>query len=137
MEVKNCRGCGRLFNYIGGGGYILCPACLEELDKKFTSVKQYIRDNPKATMPQIAEDNDVTIQQIERWIREERLVFSDDSPIGIECEGCGVTIKSGRFCPKCKDAMTKGLGNLYRDDKALQEKKRIEREKARMRFLDN
>ena len=46
MDVKNCRGCGRLFNYIGGG-YFLCPACMEALDKKFQVVKKYIQDNPK------------------------------------------------------------------------------------------
>lgn len=136
MEVKNCRGCGRLFNYIGGG-YLLCPACMEELDKKFNQVKTYIRENPKATMPQIANDNDVSIAQIERWVREDRLVFSDDSPIGIECERCGVTIKSGRFCPKCKDDMQKGLGNLYREERVRPDPRKDARDRARMRFLDN
>lgn len=134
MEVKNCRGCGRLFNYIGGG-YLLCPACMDELDKKFTTVKEYIRENPKASLTQISEDNDVSIVQIERWVREERLVFADDSPIGIECESCGITIKSGRFCPKCKDAMQKGLGSLYKQPEPVV--RRAERDKARMRFLDN
>ena len=80
MEVKNCRGCGRLFNYIGGG-YLLCPACMDELDKKFTTVKEYIRENPKASLTQISEDNDVSVVQIERWVREERLVFADDERI--------------------------------------------------------
>ncbi len=135
MEVKNCRGCGRLFNYIGGG-YLLCPACMEELDKKFDSVKKYIRDNPRAAMPQIAEANDVTIQQIERWIREERLTFSDDSPIGIECENCGVTIKTGRFCAACKDAMTKNLNSMYKQDRPAIDRRQAERDRARMRFLD-
>lgn len=55
MDVKNCRGCGRLFNYIGGG-YFLCPACMEALDKKFQVVKKYIQDNPKATMTEISQD---------------------------------------------------------------------------------
>lgn len=132
MEVKNCRGCGRLYNYIGGG-YLLCPACMAELDKKFDDVKRYIRDNPHATMPEIAEKHDIKISQIERWVREERLTFADDSPIGIECEGCGVTIKTGRFCPNCKDSMTKGLS--YPEEQKIHLQK-TEREKARMRFLD-
>lgn len=136
MDVKNCRGCGRLFNYIGGG-YYYCPACMEKLEKKFADVKKYIRDNPKATIPEIAKDNDVSIMQIERWIREERLVFSDDSPIGIECERCGATIKSGRFCPQCKDAIQKGLGSAYREDKPGAAPIKDRRDGARMRFLDN
>ncbi len=133
MEVKNCRSCGRLFNYIGGG-YQLCPACVADLDKKFGLVKQYIRDTPYATMPQIAEENNVSIAQLERWVREERLTFADDSPIGIECEGCGTTIKTGRFCSNCKDNMAKGLS--YKSNTGAV-KKSADREKARMRFLDN
>lgn len=116
MEVKNCRGCGRLFNYIGGG-YMLCSVCMEELDKKFKTVKEYIKEHPKATMHEISEQNEVTIPQLERWIREERLTFADDSPIGIECENCGATIKSGRFCAKCKDTVAKGLGSLYKGER--------------------
>lgn len=137
MEVKNCRSCGRIYNYIGGG-YLLCPACMEALDKKFAEVKKYVQENPKATMSQISEDNEVTINQIERWIREERLVFAEDSPMGIDCEGCGVTIKSGRFCKQCKDNLEKGLSNLYREDKPKLDPKKSARDKsARMRFLDN
>ena len=135
MDVKNCRGCGRLFNYIGGG-YYYCPACMERLDEKFKEVKNYINKNPKATIPQISKDNEVSIMQIERWVREERLVFSDDSPIGIECERCGATIKSGRFCAQCKDAIQKGLGSIYREDKPGVEPRGNRSADARMRFLD-
>lgn len=137
MDVKNCRNCGRLFNYIAGP-YMLCPKCMDELDQKFQVVKEYIRNNKNATMNDIAQDNDVTIQQLERWIREERLVFSDDSPIGIACENCGVTIKTGRFCQKCKDTMSNSLSNIYKEPEIKQERNaRVDREKARMRFLDN
>lgn len=135
MEVKNCRGCGRLFNYVSGG-YFLCAACMEELEQKFIKVKKYIRENPKATMQQISEENEVTTQQIQRWIREDRLAFSDDSPIGIDCEACGCTIKSGRFCNMCKDVMMKNLNSMY---KRTEKKptRQDPRDRARMRYLDN
>ena len=135
MDVRNCRGCGRLYNYVGGG-YTLCPVCMEELDKKFTVVKNYIRDNPRATIQQIAEDNDVTIPQIQRWVREERLIFSDDSPIGIDCECCGAMIKSGRFCDKCKDSMQKNLSSAYKRSEPENRMEKSSRDSARMRFLD-
>lgn len=134
MEVKNCRGCGRLFNYIGGG-YFLCPSCMDELDKKFVDVKKYIRENPKATIQQISDDNHVTINQIQRWVREDRLAFSDDSPIGIDCEVCGRMIKSGRFCNSCKDTMQKNLGSMYSSSEPAKPKKTEQRDKDRMRFL--
>lgn len=134
MDVRNCRGCGRLFNYISGGDF-LCPRCIEDLNKKFANVKEYIRTNPSASMPEIARENDVTVKQIERWVREERLYFSDDSPIGLECENCGAIIKTGRFCGNCKNTMQHNLGNAYEQAKPKPEKIQKEREKDKMRFL--
>ena len=134
MEVKNCRGCGRLFNYVAGI-YMLCPACMEELEGKFTVAKEFIRDNKNATIPMVAEAADVTTQQVERWVKEERLVFSDDSPIGIECESCGAMIKSGRFCDKCRNGMANSLGNMYADKTPKIQPKKDPRDNPRMRFL--
>ena len=94
MNVRNCKKCGRLYNYITGIN--LCPACREELEDKFQEVKEYIYDHPDASIQQISEDCEVEIAQIKRWIREERLTFSDNSVIGIECEVCGALIKIGR-----------------------------------------
>ena len=133
MDVRNCRECKKLFNYIGGG-YMLCPQCMAKLDEKFRNVKEYIYDHPKASMAEICEKNDVSTNQIERWIREERLVFSDDSPIAIQCENCGASIRSGRLCKNCKESLAKGLS--YGSGKQEPEAKKASREKARMRFLD-
>lgn len=134
MDVKNCRECGRLFNYIGGQR--ICPECKDALERKFIQVKEYIDENRTAPLQKIAEDNDVSIQQIHQWVREERLIFTDDSVVGIECEGCGKTIKTGRFCDACKNQMAHGFGSAFR--KPVEEApKKDTREKARMRFLDN
>lgn len=132
MEVRNCRECKRLFNYVGGG-YMLCPQCMAKLDEKFKNVKDYIYKNPKAGLAEIAENNDVSVSQIERWIREERLIFSDDSPVTIQCEKCGASIKSGRLCKNCKETLAKGLA--YETASPKPEKRKTEHEKARMRFL--
>lgn len=137
MDVRNCKECGRLFNYIGGPR--LCPACKDKLEEKFAQVKKYIEDNRTAQLQQISEDNDVSIQQIKQWVREERLAFTEDSMVGIECESCGCTIKTGRFCENCKKAMVNNLGNAYKKEApAMQRRQRSDRdERAKMRFLDN
>ena len=136
MDVRNCRGCGRLFNYLQGPH--LCPACMQKLEEKFSQVKDYLEDNPHATIPEIAKDNEVSTRQIEQWIREERLSFSDDSPIGIACEVCGATIRTGRYCERCKNDLANRLGGMYgsRSSTVDADKIRERREKARMRFLD-
>ncbi|MBH1942447.1 flagellar protein [Mobilitalea sibirica] len=133
MEVRNCKGCGKLFNYLSGPP--LCPSCAKALDLKFEEVKEYVYDHPRVDMQEVSEVCEVSISQIKQWIREERLSFADDSMIGIECEGCGVTIKTGRFCKDCKDKLAKGFGDLYPKEAPVQ-KPKDPRENPKMRFLD-
>lgn len=135
MDVRNCRTCGRLYNHINGPN--MCQVCKGELEDKFQQVKKYINDNPGMPLVRISEENDVSVQQLKQWVREERLTFSDDSPIGIECENCGAVIKTGRFCVKCKEAMVNNLNSAIRKPEPVKEQiKKPERSKERMRFLD-
>ena len=107
MDVKNCRKCRRLFNYIGGQP--ICPACREEMENQFQTVKNYIREHRNASVVQVAEECEVEESQIRQWVREERLEFADGSVSGIGCEVCGAPILSGRFCDKCKANMINDL----------------------------
>ena len=133
MEVRNCKQCGRLFNYLNGRP--ICPACKQELEDKFSQVKAYIREHGGATINEVAEENDVDIRQIKQWVREERLVFASDSPLSIECESCGAPIKTGRFCPECMTKMADSLGKAIRKP-VVTETKSDMRDRDRMRFLD-
>ena len=56
MEVRNCRGCGRLYNYIGGSYRNLCPECVGKLEDKFQEVKDYIEEHRAATISMISQD---------------------------------------------------------------------------------
>lgn len=132
MEVRNCKGCGKIFNYIGG--IPLCEACKKALEDKFQEVKAYIYDNRDADINQVAEDNDVSVQQIRQWVREERLEFSENSRVGLACEKCGKMIRSGRFCGICKNKLTNELNGMYKTPKEGLVKKET-KSNARMRFL--
>lgn len=134
MDVKNCRGCGKIFNYMSGPQ--LCPQCVQALDFKFEEAKEYVYDNPGVGIQEVSEELEVSISQIKQWIRDEKLAFSDDSMIGLECEGCGVTIKTGRFCKACKDRLSRGLSDLYPKEKPVQKQKN-KSGNPKMRFLDN
>jgi predicted amidophosphoribosyltransferase len=132
MDVRNCKGCGKLFNYLSGPP--LCATCIAALDVKFEEVKEYIYDHPRVGIQEVSEEFDIPVAQIRQWIREERLSFAEDSMIGLECEGCGVTIKTGRYCKSCKDKLAKGFNDLYQAPKAPEPVQK-ERDKARMTFL--
>lgn len=124
MEVKACKNCRRLFNYMYGPE--ICPDCLKLLSEstdgakslmsatlnlngddddelKYEQVRDYIMENPKSTVAKIAEVNDVAPGKIFKWIREERLEFSNDSEYAwFECAKCGAKIRSGTLCNRCK-----------------------------------
>lgn len=137
MNVKNCRKCRRIFNYVMGP--ILCPNCREAEEAKFQEVKKYVQENRRCGMQEVSEACDVTLNQIQQWLREERLVLSDDSPMGIACEKCGKMIKSGRFCPECVNQMTNAFQSVSAPKQmsgTYAAPKKETRDGARMRFLD-
>ena len=133
MNLRNCARCGKMFNYIGGQP--ICEACKKLAEDEFQKVKQYIEDNPRAGIREISEQCEVTTKQIQTWVREERLMFSADSPIQLQCEGCGEPIQTGRFCAKCKATMTNSLNNAFAKPKPQLQPVKKEN-KAGMRFLD-
>lgn len=124
MEVRVCKNCRRLFNYIYGPE--LCPECIKltsrdeiaransektarlkpaltEDEEKFERVRDYIMHHPRATIVQISEENGISPMKLLEWIREDRLEFSEDSKDAwFTCVSCGAKIKSGRYCNRCK-----------------------------------
>ncbi len=135
MEVRNCKNCGRLFNYMGAGSSKICPACAQALEEVFNNVKKYIEENPGANIDIISKECDVSVQQLTQWVRQERLTFSEDSPITVECESCGKPIRSGRFCEECSNRMARGLNDAFKK-KPMPELKKHEKDGNKMRFLD-
>lgn len=134
MEVTNCKGCGRLFNYISGQK--LCPECLKELENKFQEVKEFLRNNPSAGIDKTSKETEVSVKQIKQWIREERLILSE-SCMDIACEKCGVPIQSGRFCAACKGEMTNNLNSAFAKPQQRKQPERQDPNRNRMHFLQD
>jgi flagellar operon protein (TIGR03826 family) len=134
MNVRNCRKCGKLFNYMMG--MPICPACKDKLEETFQEVKKYIREHRMADIKEVAEACDVEPNQIQQWIREERLEFTADSPVKIPCENCGAMIRSGKYCDKCKRDMTNNLSSAISKPKEqpVEQPKKTDRDN-KMRFL--
>ncbi len=135
MNVKNCRKCGRLFNY-AVGPYI-CPQCREALEDKFKEVKAYIQAHPMCGIREVSEQCDVEPSQIQQWIREERLQFAEESAIMLNCESCGAPIRSGRYCDSCKAQLANGFSASIAKPKApIPEPAKRDKESPKMRFLN-
>lgn len=135
MNIKNCRVCGRIFNYLSGAP--VCPSCRESMEAKFQEVKEYIREHRGVGVQEVAEACDVDPAQIRQWLREDRLEVTEDSAMFLDCESCGAPIRSGKFCEKCKMNMTKGFNDVLKANKPepAPQKQSSADQSAKMRFL--
>jgi len=107
-DVRNCRKCGKIFNYIGGAP--ICPQCKEKEEDDFKKVKEYLYQNPGASITQVSTELEISIELIKRFLRDGRLeITSDDGNLILECENCGKSIRSGRFCPDCERNLASGF----------------------------
>lgn len=135
MNVRNCVKCGRIFNYVTGRP--ICAQCKKSEEETFKEVRVYVRRNAGASISEVAEVCKVDIKQIRQWIREERLSFSADSTIGIECEKCGASIPTGRFCDACKADTLSDLQSVGRKQNSEPIEAAPKKEaKNQMRFLN-
>ena len=107
MDVRTCKKCGKLFQY-PGIGEVFCPVCKQKDEEDFEKVKKYINDNPGTLIEKAAEETEVSVKLITKWLREERLILSKGSTL-LTCEKCGKPVTSGRFCDACKQNLAKGF----------------------------
>ena len=135
MNVRNCRKCGNLFNYVSGPP--ICMACKEKMEEKFQEVKHYIQENPGVHIQDVAEACDVETNQIRQWLREDRLELTEGSPLMLSCDGCGAPIRSGRYCEKCKANVSSGFNDILKSNatKKPDSFRKKEDNGSRMRYL--
>lgn len=136
MNVRNCKKCGRLFNYIAG--MPLCQSCREAMEEKFQEVKKYVQQHRNAGVREVSEECEVEEKQIREWVREERLEFSEGTVAGIACESCGVAITTGRFCKQCKAALASTFSQAGRRPQQQQLNNNTRRDpNGGMRYINN
>lgn len=107
MELKNCPNCGKLFVYVTKN---LCPACAEKDEENFRNVKDYLYENPEATIDEVSEKTGVDTKKILEYLKEGRLILKQNNPDVLSCESCGNPILTGRFCKNCITNMKKKFG---------------------------
>lgn len=113
MNIVTCQFCRKPFAAISGK---ICPNCMEQIDRDFIKVRDYIYENEKSNLrpniDTIAEETEVSKQIIIHLVKEGRLII--DSPDGeggglIVCESCKKPIKTGRLCENCMKAISNSI----------------------------
>lgn len=98
MDVRNCTRCGSIYSY---DGFNICIQCRKEDEEDFQKVKEYLNENPGANTNEVSKETGVEASKIIKFLRQGRLEISDESNIMLDCERCGTSIKTGRFCQNC------------------------------------
>ena len=98
IEIKSCRSCKKLFQYISGD--VVCPNCRKLVEEDFKKVKEYIWTNKGCTIQEVSEACEVSPKMIKYWLREGRLELESPS-VELTCDKCNKPISSGKMCSKC------------------------------------
>ncbi len=98
IVLRNCEECNRVFAHPSRR---LCEDCYQKEQEQFTAVKEYLQENPGASVAEVAKATEVDLDTIYEFIREGRLHIIP-SDVEFQCEICGDTISTGRVCSKCR-----------------------------------
>ena len=104
MDIRNCTRCGKIYAY---DGFNICMQCRREDEEDFKRVKEYIDENPGANISEVSEKTKIDSKKIIEFLKQGRLEIEDENNTLLQCERCGASIKTGRFCDKCTAEMQK------------------------------
>lgn len=111
-EIRECPGCGKIFNF--NGLRDVCASCFNEEEKKFEEVYRFMRrrENRAATMEQIEEQIGVEKDLIQKWVRKGRLQPALFPNLGYPCDRCGALTQTGKLCDRCKSEIESELNQI-------------------------
>ncbi len=103
-NIRTCKFCRRLFQGLSD----LCPNCVDDLDRKYLQIRNYLDRNPASTYGEIAHGAEVDEKSVLYLVREGRLQLNGDgSNTGVRCLGCGGPVNSGRYCNACRQRIAR------------------------------
>mgnify|MGYP002622327557 CR=1 FL=1 len=107
-KLAYCEKCGKLFSSLHGE--TLCPPCDAQDRAAKDKIKEYLRDNPKATLKQAAEATGAPEDSVKRLSMEvisAKLNSNKKIDSVHPCAHCGTMIKTGTYCPACAAELQK------------------------------
>lgn len=107
-KLAYCDKCGKLFSSLHGEK--LCPPCNAVDQAAQDKMKEYLRDNPKATLKEAAEATGAPADSLKRLsieVMSSKLNSSKKVDSVYPCANCGTMIKSGTYCPACAAELQK------------------------------
>jgi len=124
--LRNCEECNRVFSHPTRR---LCVSCFQKRQDTFNKVKEYLQENPSASVAEVSTATEVELETIYEFIREGRLTIIPRD-VQLECDICGAPITAGRVCAKCRLDLKGGK------EKRVRTEERKESAVSRVHYLD-
>ncbi len=131
MDIRNCKRCGKIYNY---DGFNICRNCRRDDEVDFKKVRDYIYEYPGANISEVNAETKVDVDKIITFLKEGRLEIAEGGNLILECEKCGVSIRSGRFCDKCTLELEREFGGVI--DSAKSKNEDIPKKEAKFRYIN-
>jgi flagellar operon protein (TIGR03826 family) len=107
MSWANCSRCGKAYTKVAGGRDY-CQDCIKEEEDNYKKIFHFLSTRPSATAQEIAQETEVDIKEIFRYVRENRLMLVK-TDTGLFCESCGISISQGKLCDKCRQKLSEEI----------------------------
>ncbi len=118
-EPVICEVCGGKLKVVGNGLYE-CESCHHQQLDDFGKIKKFLREKGPASLYDIYEGTGIEMEEIEHFLRDERLEIPEGSKFFLKCQKCGRPIRLGKYCPECSRTAGKGIRSAYRGNGAQQ-----------------
>ncbi len=138
MTIRNCKKCGKIYQY--DGVHKICLECRRKEEEDFEKVKEFLRDNPNSGINTVSQETGVEKKTIIEFIKNDRLIAEDiEIDVTIRCQRCGKEIKHGKYCENCISELKDEIESINKEKE--DKKKKGYRTKENMhvadRFKDN
>lgn len=114
-----CKECGGAMIFRGVGEY-RCEDCEALEYDDYGKVRLYIETHKGATAAEIEDATGVKQRTIRQMLKDDRLEVAKDSRAFLQCEICGVNIRSGRYCSQCESNHKRSMDDRQRAEKIKQ-----------------
>lgn len=118
LKIDYCPRCGKIF---AKGFRDICPACVKIVEEEYKRCVEYLRENKGANIQELSEATDVSIKQITKFIREGRISLQNAPNLMYPCEVCGILIREGVMCDRCRNRLKTDLKNAEEMEKRRKE----------------
>jgi flagellar operon protein (TIGR03826 family) len=108
MNLVYCPRCNKLY---AKNMRDMCNNCHNQLEKDYERCIEYLKENKGLNIQQLADDTEISVKQITRWLREGRISLFNAPNMSYPCESCGTLIRESNLCESCRTRLSRDMKN--------------------------